>query len=140
MDLTEAPIPTSRALFSKQTGTDIKVSHDEGAVMNSLRNIFTTTPGEKILNPRFGINLTQWLFSPISEFNAQEIGEAIVTGIETFEPRLLVKTVRVNANHSRSEYEIQLVLTIPSLNIINKNYDAILNQPAFDFLTNTSTA
>ena len=97
------------------------------------------TPGEKILNPGFGVNLTQWLFNPISEFNAKEIGEAILAGIENFEPRVKLNNVNVMVDYEQSQYEIKLVLTIPSLSIINRGYDAILNQPGFDFLHHDPT-
>ena len=136
MDLSAEPSPTSSSLFSKGTSVDIKSSLDEGAVMNSIKNIFTTTPGEKILNPLFGVNLTRWLFEPISEFNGREIGEAIVSGINRFEPRVQLNNVSVIVDEEQSLYEITLVLTIPSLNIINKKYKAILDQPGFDFLGN----
>ena len=136
MDLVADPSPTSSALHSKGTTVDIKLSIDEGAIMNSIKNIFSTTPGEKILNPTFGVNLTRWLFEPISEFNGREIGEAIVSGLQRFEPRVQLNNVTVEVNEEESMYEITLVLTIPSLNIINKKYQAILNQPGFDFLGN----
>ena len=106
--------------------------------MNSLRNIFTTTPGQKVLNPGFGINLSRWLFEPCTEFTAREIAEVMLSGIERNEPRVSVKTIQVVANKEANEYIIKLVITIPSLSIIDKTYDAILNQPGFDFLTETT--
>lgn len=139
IDLTEDISPSGDSLYSKSTAYDIKADYDEGAVMNSIRNIFTTKPGEKLLNPAFGADLSQWVFEPADEFSARELGEAIVESIERFEPRVKVDHIHVNANASRNEFIIKLVLTIPPLNIINKDYTAILNQPGFDFLTNTNT-
>lgn len=138
IDIVSDPTPLSQSMNNKGTSTDIKASLDEGAIMNSIKNIFTTTPGEKILNPTFGVNLTRWLFEPISEFNGREIGEAIITGLNRFEPRVQLNNVSVIVDEEESMYEITLVLTIPTLNIINKNYKAILGQPGFDFLGNVS--
>ena len=139
IDLAQDIAPSGDSLYSKSTTYDIKADLDEAAVTNSIRNIFTTKPGEKLLNPQFGADLSQWVFEPADEFSARELGEAIVTSIERFEPRVKVDHIHVNANPSRNEFMIKLVLTIPSLNIINKDYTAILNQPGFDFLTNTNT-
>ena len=139
LDLTESSSPQSETLYSKATQLDLATSIDEGAIMNSLRNIFTTNPGEKLLDPTFGLSLTRWLFEPLDEFIAQEIGEAIVEGIEKFEPRVSVKNITVNMDIERNQYNLKLVLTIPSLNIIDKSYDAILNQPGFNFLTNSTS-
>lgn len=138
MDLEEQTNKGS-SLYNIKTKVDLKVSEDEAAIINSLKNIFTTTPGEKILRPDFGLNLTQWLFRQLDEFTAREIGEAIVNGIEKYEPRVTVKNVNVDVDYEKNQYTIQLVLTIPSLNIYDKPYDALLKQPGFDFLTNSPT-
>ena len=37
---------------------DLQISENLGAIKNSLFNLFTTMPGQKILNPLFGLNLT----------------------------------------------------------------------------------
>ena len=73
---------SGNSLFNKKTSLDLKASVDEAAIVNSIRNIFTTTPGEKILDPTFGLNLSQWLFQPLDEFTAREIGETILNGIQ----------------------------------------------------------
>lgn len=124
-----------KQFFAKNTTTDLKTSTDEGAIVNSIKNIFSTSPGERILEPTFGLNLKQWLFQPLDTFTAQEIGETIVAGIEKYEPRVLVNNVNVDIDEENHQYTIQLVLTVPSLNINSKSYDAILSQPGFDFLT-----
>lgn len=138
-DLNQVDNPNTEQLHGRATHKDVKVSYDEGAIMNSLGNIFSTTPGQKVLNPAFGVNLSQWLFEPCNEFTAREIGEAILNGIERFEPRVKVKTVDVISVPARNEYVIRLVISIPALSIQDRTYDAILNQPGFDFLTTTET-
>lgn len=138
LDLEEETVG-GKTFYSKSNRIDLKTSTDEGAIVNSIRNIFSTTPGEKILEPTFGLNLKQWLFQPLDEFTAQEIGETIVEGIKRYEPRVVVKNVNVDIDYEQHEYAIQLVLSIPALNIDSKAYDAILSQPGFDFLNNTPT-
>ena len=136
LDLDEESVNT-KTFFSKDTKTDLKTSTDEGAIVNSIRNIFSTSPGERILEPTFGLSLKQWMFQPLDDFTAEEIGETILTGIERFEPRVLVNNVNIDIDHENSQYTIKLVLTIPSLNINSKAYDAILSQPGFDILTHS---
>jgi phage baseplate assembly protein W len=86
------------------------------------------------LNPEFGVNLTQWLFEPVTEYTAQEIGEAIQYGINRFEPRVQLTHVSVISDPERNQYIIKLAIQIPSLNI-SKTYDSALNQYGFDLLT-----
>jgi phage baseplate assembly protein W len=133
-DLQEDALPTTNTAFGDITRSDIRVSSDEGAILNSIKNIFTTVPGQKVLNPSFGVNLVQWLFEPCSDFNAREIGEAVVNGIERFEPRVVVNGVTVLQDPDRNEYQIKLALLMPQLNI-NKEYRGVLSSPGFDFIT-----
>ena len=39
---------------------DLKIDYDEKAIYNSIRNIFNTKKGQKILNPTFGLDLEQY--------------------------------------------------------------------------------
>jgi phage baseplate assembly protein W len=134
LDLAENTKPSNNASYGKLTQTDIHASVDEGCIMNSLTNLFNTVPGQKILNPEFGINLMQWLFEPVSEFTAREIGEAIQFGITKFEPRVQLTHVSVISDQEKNQYIIKLAIQIPSLNI-STTYDAALNQFGFEFLT-----
>ena len=122
-------------MYAKASRTDIQHSIDEGAILNSLSNIFTTTPGQKVLNPSFGVNLTQWLFQPADQFVAREIGEAIQQGIERFEPRVRLQHVDVVVDAENEQYIIQLAIQIPALNI-TKTYRSALMQSGFEFITN----
>lgn len=137
LDLTEQEVPASQTLYGVTTKIDLKTSVDEGAITNSLKNLFNTTPGEKILDPEYGLNLTQWLFQPADEYVAEEIGNAIKSGVARFEPRVSINRIEIVIDPENNQYEIELIMTIPGLNIINKSYKAILQQPGFDFLTNT---
>ena len=72
------PTFTSSGEFQKKSDQkDLKPLYNKNAVLTSLRNIFTTTPGEKLLNPRFGIDLRSFLFDPVSETRAFVIGNII---------------------------------------------------------------
>lgn len=134
IDLKEISIPTVNKLTGRVSRTDLKQSLDEAAILNSIKNIFTTTPGQKILNPAFGVNLTRWLFEPLNEFTANEIGQVVIKGIELFEPRVRVSNVTVLTDMMNERYIIKLSLRVPQLNI-NRQYTATLMQPGFDFLT-----
>ena len=135
-DLVEDERPNSTSLYNKITNTDIRHTVDEGAIMNSIKNIFTTRPGDKLLSPTFGLDLSKWLFEPIDEYRAREIGEVIHTGIERFEPRVKLKNVIVLTDPENHSYRITLSILIPKLNI-SRNLDAVLKSPGFDFVTNT---
>ena len=121
-------------LFAEPTTTDIEASYDEAAIKNSLLNLFSTMPGQKMLNPDFGLNLSQFLFTPATQAMARMIGNRILEGIERYEPRVSVTNVNVAVFEEQSEYEIDLALKIPKLSNSSVSFAGILKQPGFSFV------
>jgi phage baseplate assembly protein W len=95
---------------------DILVDYDVEAIKNSLRNIFTTKKGQKILNPAFGSALEQYLFTQITEANAKAIGNEILNDISKNEPRVEVSNIIVNAKEEQNLYQIAVYYTILDIN------------------------
>jgi phage baseplate assembly protein W len=74
---------------------DILVDTDIQAIKNSIRNIFTTKKGQKLLSPDFGCSLEQYLFEKVSEFGGNIIGNAIHDAIVQYEPRVDIVKIYV---------------------------------------------
>lgn len=86
--------------------TDIVTDVNSKAIKNSIYNILSTMPGQKILNPEFGLNLTQWLFTNLSETNASLIKFNITRQINKYEPRVTLTNVIVTPNYEEQQYNI----------------------------------
>lgn len=99
---------------------DIVADYDIQAIRNSIYNIFTTKPGEKILNPAFGCSLEAFLFEQLSEFKANIIGNQILTNLTRYEPRIEVEKVMVYPNYEMLQYEITIVYNIPASGLLDK--------------------
>ena len=92
----------------KEEITDIVSDTNENAIKNSLFNIFSTTPGQKILNPEFGLNFEQWLFTNMSDNAALVITQTIYSQIQRWEPRISLNDVSVIPNYEQNEYNITI--------------------------------
>jgi phage baseplate assembly protein W len=103
-------------LLKKREIKDIQNSENIGAIQNSIFNLFTTMPGQKILNPVFGLNLQQFIFSGLSELNGKLMAETILKGLNKYEPRVKVKNVNVEVDYDNNQYNIYLLLNVPALN------------------------
>jgi phage baseplate assembly protein W len=110
---------------------DVQGSYDEHAIKNSIRNIFLTTPGEKILSPEFGLDLRGYLFEPVSQFTAFSIQDDIITRLPTMEPRISVGNVSVEPNADANEYYITLQIDIPALNVYGLSIRSLLNNNGY---------
>jgi phage baseplate assembly protein W len=97
-------------------GADIKASFDISAIANSLTNLFNTLPGQRFLFPEYGLDLYQFLFEPITDFNAEILGRRILDGIKKFESRVNPLQIKVKPNPDENTYYVTAVLKIPILN------------------------
>lgn len=110
---------------------DIVADYDLGAIKNSFKNLFLTIPGQKILNPLFGLNLVQYLFEPCDEDMANIIGNEIVRGVSTFEPRVSLTKVSVIAQPDFQQYNVTIVFRVPSLGTTSFYLNGVLSTSGF---------
>lgn len=96
---------------------DIVSEYDYGAIRNSIFNIFTTLPGQKILEPEFGLNLLQHVFKPCDTITARQIARDITAGITRFEPRINLVEVEVIAIPDQQAFEINLIINVPQVGL-----------------------
>jgi len=120
-------------LLHNQEIIDIVADYDLGAIKNSLVNLFTTIPGQKILNPYFGLNLTQYVFEACTEDIANVIGNQIVYGITTFEPRVSLQKVVVIAQPEDNQYTVTLAILVPTLGPTSYHFGGVLSTSGFLF-------
>jgi phage baseplate assembly protein W len=72
-------------------------------------------PGQKILNPFFGLNLIQYIFQPLSEALANNIGNDILKGLTSFEPRVNVERINVAVDEPNAQYVVTLIVSMPTI-------------------------
>jgi phage baseplate assembly protein W len=119
-------------------GSDIKESVNLAAIQNSLQNLFNTLPGQRFLFPEYGLDIYQFLFSPINDLNARMLGEKIIRSIEIYEPRVIPRNVNITVDPDGSQYFLNITIEIPALNLINQT-DFLLDtkKQSFIFVPNS---
>lgn len=83
--------------FPPQVGTDGRVlwSQGEANVVESIRIILSTEPGERMRLPRFGAGLQQFLFAPNTPATWQRMRERVEKALARWEPRIDVEEVEI---------------------------------------------
>lgn len=115
----------NNALNKQVPLNDVAALFDIEAVKNSIATCFLTSPGQKILSPEYGIDLRRYLFEPVSNDTAFFIADDIENNLPRFEPRIIVRDVSVVPNYDEQQYDVNLTIDVPSLNIYGvtlKNY------------------
>jgi phage baseplate assembly protein W len=120
-------------LYKQQQILDIQADTNLGAIYNSIANIITTSPGQKPLNPIFGVGFGDLLFLPVTDQRAMSIGNAIFQAIQTFEPRVNVLNVNVQPLPEENQYIITLTITVPRFNTQQVKIVGVLDKAGFYF-------
>lgn len=115
---------------SKQQGNKCTIDKlvNVNAIRNSLDNIFSWTPGERILNPEFGTNLRKLLYEGITDFNVEQIVAEIKHAVAQWEPRVQVENivdVSTIEDHENNNVHLKVIYTIPGLSDQQFAYDYI---------------
>ena len=118
------------SMQSKQQGNKCTIDKlvNVNAIRNSLDNIFSWTPGERILNPEFGTNLRKLLYEGITDFNVEQIVAEIKHAVAQWEPRVQVANivdVSTTEDHENNIVHLKVIYTIPSLSDQQFAYDYI---------------
>lgn len=105
----------------KNIEQDFKIDKliDLKAIYNSLHNIFTWIPGERIINPEFGSMLQKFLYEPITEDNQERIVAEIKSCVIKWEPRVIVdrivKSTSIN-DIENNTVKLDIYFTVKGLN------------------------
>ena len=113
LDLQEQLIPVPGLNPHIGIGNDLKLDYDMDAITNSLRNLFSTMPGQRFLIPNYGLNLLKFMFAPVSKEYGDLVGNDIVSSIKQWEPRVQVQNVHVVPLPEQNEYDITMTLFVP---------------------------
>ena len=109
---------TALQMWSSYGKLKVGTLADVNAVRNSLHQIFTWVPGERILLPECGSNLRLLLYEGITDYNVERIMAEIRHCVTQWEPRVVIQKV-VNASTvddtEDNVVHIEVLYTIPGL-------------------------
>lgn len=101
--------------LSNPATEDVRVKTDADAIKQSVRNIISTSFGEKPFHPEFGCGLRGLLFEPLDDITRERMLSAIRTSLENWEPRVKLISISVNEN-PYDDNEINLTVIFQILN------------------------
>jgi hypothetical protein len=94
--------------FVLETGT-VLMAEDEVDIEASLKILLGTALGERFLNPKYGLNLQEMLFEPISTTNKTLWQDRIKTTILIYEPRINLLSLELDTS---TQYEGKISIII----------------------------
>jgi len=95
----------------------VRMVEDEQDIHESLLILFGTLPGERVLQPRFGLDLTPLLFEPLTTTLRTLLKDRITTTLLIHEPRIRVLDLVVDDSQAlEGQLQIRLEYSVRSTN------------------------
>ena len=91
---------------------DLIALKNENAIARAVRNIVSTTPGEKFFDPDFGSTVGEILFENVDDITAVAIQDEIRSCLGNYEPRVELIDVFVDANFDENQFDVTITYRI----------------------------
>ncbi|MDJ0903064.1 MAG: GPW/gp25 family protein [Xenococcus sp. MO_188.B8] len=101
--------------FNRDTAT-VEMVSDEEDIVQSLEIILSTRPAERIMQPDFGCELSQFLFEEISQGLITGIRGTISDAILYHEPRIDVDEIEIDESEEQGLLLISITYTVRTTN------------------------
>ena len=100
-----------------QQAASVSMISDEEDIRSSLEILLSTRPGERVMQPRYGCNLDELLFEPLTTTFKTYMKDLVATAILYFEPRIEVNKIDMDeTNELDGKVIISIEYTIRSTN------------------------
>lgn len=94
---------------------DVVKRTGDAAIIGALRNLILTNYYEKPFSPTFGSRIRGLLFENVSFIIANALETEIRSAVDTFEPRVQIKGVKVQAKPEENRYNVSIVFYIDNV-------------------------
>jgi hypothetical protein len=92
------------------------MSSGEKGIRESIHILLSTTMGERFMEPRFGVNLANVLFEPLTLTLETYIEDLIRDAIIRYEPRIVLERVLLESRPEEGVLLIKLEYTVAAEN------------------------
>lgn len=88
------------------------------AVKQNLKMLVLTNPGERVMDPEFGVGVSTFLFSNFSEDVQSRLNKKINTQIQTYMPAIRVEEISfIILDPDTNSMSFQIIYSIPDIGV-----------------------
>jgi len=117
--------------FTRETG-EVRMASDEADIEESLRILLGTSLGERFLNPKYGLDMHEMLFEPMSTTMKTFVEDRVRTSILVYEPRINLLSLEIDTS---AQYEGKIrILMDYEVRATNSRYNLV-----YPFFTSDSS-
>lgn len=114
-------------------GGVFSTSFNEEAIKQGILQLIKTQKGERVMYPNFGTTLRSRLFSKLDEITKNEITAELKEVFKLYEPRIIIRNIRVGSpaldglDEERSELLIQMLISFVETPQITETVQIFIN-------------
>ncbi|MBO9634489.1 MAG: GPW/gp25 family protein [Chitinophagaceae bacterium] len=105
--------------FEKDSGTVALVANEDD-IRESLNILLSTSLGERVMQPKYGCDLNDYMFESLSSSVIGYIKDRVKNSILLYEPRIIAEKIDVTADGSfdliEGKFTIEVEYSIPGTN------------------------
>ena len=96
---------------------DLIALKNENAIARAVRNIVSTSPGEKFFDPDFGSSISEILFENVDDITAVSIRDEIRSSLRNYEPRVELIDVNVKPDYDQHQFDVMISYRIIGVDV-----------------------
>jgi len=99
------------------TPLESQIVEDSEVIYQSIYNLLSTKPGERLFRPHLGLDLDDWLFEIMNEDAISIIKNQLINSLKRFEPRVVldIPNTKIVPHPEKHSYEIDISFSIIGL-------------------------
>lgn len=91
---------------------DVNKHVDDMAVINSVKNLISTSNYERLFQPEIGSGVRSLLFEQMDSVTASTLKRTIIQTLQNFEPRVTVQEVSVSPDFDNNAFRVGMTFLI----------------------------
>lgn len=85
---------------------------DDRLIKNDILQLLLTVPGERVMRPRYGVQLRSFVFEQSTDSDVSTLQAEISQAIVEFEPRVTVELVDIVRDDERNGLDVKVVVRL----------------------------
>ena len=93
------------------------ISSIKGMIKQNFKMLILTIPGERVMEPNFGVGLAQFLFEGYNAGVEARIIDRINSQVKLYLPMVSINDIAIGSNADANSLKLEISYSIPQLNL-----------------------
>jgi uncharacterized protein len=106
-------------VFSDDDGPYLTIKEMEDLATQHLKMIVLTSPGERVMDPDFGVGIRNYLFEQETPLLTNEVRSNIKKQVDRYSPFIKIIKINTSIDSDSGLMSLEIMYAVPSSNIVS---------------------